>query len=341
MTLPKTYKQAAFKEQGGPLVVETVPLKLPGPGEILVKVEACGVCHSDVFAQHNAWGAGFPMVPGHEFIGRVAAVGEGVQGWELGQRIGGAWHGGHDGSCDMCKQGLYQFCQPFVVNGVTKEGGYAEYCILRSQVAVRVPENVNAATFAPMLCAGCTVFSAIKSADLAPGATIAVQGLGGVGHMAVQFGRKMGFRVVAISRGTAKEASVRKLGAHEYIDSTAGDPGEALQKLGPAQAVFTTAMETAVMVPLMKGLGVHGKLVILSFPQSGAITVDSNQMMMRGLSLHVCPVGTYYDAEKTLEFAQVNGLDCAVETFTLDKAQEALEAMLSGKVRYRAVITMD
>ncbi|KAI0442993.1 alcohol dehydrogenase GroES-like domain-containing protein [Xylaria telfairii] len=341
MSLPKTYKQAAFKELGGPLVIETVPLKMPASGEILVKVEACGVCHSEVFAQNNVWGAGFPVVPGHEIIGRVAAVGDAVQGWSVGQRIGGAWHGGHDGSCELCKQGLYQFCQPYVVNGVTKDGGYAEYCIIRAQAAIRVADDIDAATFAPMLCAGCTVFSAIKAANLKPGATIAVQGLGGLGHMAVQFGRKMGFRVVAISRGRGKEASVRRLGAHEYIDSTAGDPGEALQKLGSAQAIFTTAMETAAMVPLVKGLGIYGKLVILSFPQSGAITVDSNEMMMRGNSVHVSPVGTYYDAEETIEFARINSLKSEVETFPLDKAQEAFEAMLSGKVRYRAVITMD
>lgn len=199
----------------------------------------------------------------------------------------------------------------------------AEYCIVRSQAAVRVPEGVDAATFAPMLCAGCTVFSALKAAALPPGATIAVQGLGGLGHMAVKFGRKMGYRVIAISRGRTKEASVRELGAHEYIDSTEGDAGETLQKIGPAQAVFTTAMETAAMVPLMKGLGIYGKLFILSFPPSGAITIDSNDMMMRGLSVHVSPVGTYYEAEKTLDFAKINNIECAVETFPLDRAQEA------------------
>lgn len=199
----------------------------------------------------------------------------------------------------------------------------AEYCIIRAQAAVHVPEGVDAAKYAPMLCAGSTVFGAIKSGNLKPGDTVAVQGLGGLGHMAVQFARKMGYRVVAISRGSDKEKSVRELGAHEYIDSTAVDPGEALKELGYANLVVTTAMETAAMTPLIKGIGIYGKMLILSFPQDGKITVDSNEMMMRGVAVQTWPVGSYYDGEKTIEFANMQGLDCAVETFPLEKAQDA------------------
>ncbi|KAI1262387.1 alcohol dehydrogenase GroES-like domain-containing protein [Xylariaceae sp. FL1019] len=341
MDLPKTIKQAVFKELGGPLVIETVPLQMPSDGEILVRVEACGVCHSDIFGQYNVFGGGFPVVPGHEIIGSVAALGPGVTGWRVDERIGGAWHGGHDGNCARCKSGYPQLCEPLVVNGVTKNGGYSEYCLLRSNAAVKVSSGVDAVKQAPMLCAGSTVFGALKSAGLKAGETVAVQGLGGLGHMAVQFARRMGYRVIAISRGRDKEISTRELGAHEYIDSTEGDAGDALRKLGLAKLVLTTAMDTSAMVPLIKGIDVMGKLLILSLPESGAMQIDTNQLLTGGgISVQSWPVGNNVDGEKTLEFAQIQGLDCAVETFPLDRAQEAFDAMLSGKVRYRAVITM-
>jgi D-arabinose 1-dehydrogenase-like Zn-dependent alcohol dehydrogenase len=199
---------------------------------------------------------------------------------------------------------------------------------------------VDAAKYAPLLCAGSTVFNAIKSANLKPGNTVAVQGLGGLGHMAVQFARKLGYRVIAISRGSDKEKSVRALGAHEFIDATAGDPGEALKNLGYADLVLTTAMETAAMTPLIKGIGIFGKLMILSFPQSGQITLDSNEMIMRSISVQSWSVGNCFDCEKTVAFAHQQNLESAVETYPLAKAQDAFDAMLSGKVRYRAVITM-
>ncbi|KAF2971858.1 hypothetical protein GQX73_g1676 [Xylaria multiplex] len=340
MSLPRTFKQASFKEFNGPLVIEEVTLQLPDDGEILVKVEACGVCHSEVIAKYNAYGAGFPIVPGHEIMGKVAAVGNLVDGWNVGDPIAGCWHGGHDGTCEKCRQGLYQFCEPFIVNGITRNGGFGEYCIIRAQAAVRVPANMDPVRNAPMLCAGSTVFTALKAAGIKTGDTVAVQGLGGLGHMAVQFARKMGYRVIAISRGRSKEASIRQLGAHEYIDSTAGDVGEALKNLGPAQLVLTTALDTAAMIPLIKGIGIYGKLMILSFLQSGAMTIDSNELFMRGISIQSYPTGNCYDNQKTLEFAQMHGFDCVVEEFPLAKVQEAFDAVMNGKVRYRAVITM-
>ncbi|KAH9883500.1 alcohol dehydrogenase GroES-like domain-containing protein [Xylariomycetidae sp. FL2044] len=328
MALPKSYKQAAFKKVGGNLILETVPLQHPERGQVLVKVETCGICHSDVFSQRNPWGAGFPIVPGHEIIGNV------------GDRIGGGWHGGHDQTCDKCRQGFYQFCQPMVVNGVTKNGGYAEYCLLWAHAAVRVPVDVDAAKFAPMLCAGPTVFTAIRSAGLQPGDTVAIQGLGGLGHIAVQMARKMGFRVITISRDREKEKSIRDLGAPEYIDATAGDAGKALVELGYAKLVVTTALDSAAMAPLIKGIGIMGKMAILSIPESGALALDIPDMIMRGVSVRPWPVSSCNDFEKTVDFAHLQGLDCAVETFPLEKAQEAFDAMLSGKVRYRAVLRM-
>lgn len=228
---------------------------------------------------------------------------------------------------------------------------------MQSKAAVKIPEGVNAIEFAPVLCAGSTVFTAIKSANVTPGGTVAVQGLGGLGHMAVQFARKMGYRVVAVSRGRDKEASVRKLGAHEYIDATEGDAGEALKALGGADLVLTTAMDTAAMVPLIKGVGIYGKMLILSFPPNGEITLNAHDMMMRGVSVQVWPTCTAHECEKTVDFAHLNGLNSAVQSWPLDKVQEAfgrftcfvftqrllmfiLDAMMNGNVRYRAVITM-
>ncbi|KAF2707967.1 alcohol dehydrogenase GroES-like domain-containing protein [Pleomassaria siparia CBS 279.74] len=340
MSLPKTYKQAVFNEAGGSLVLEEVPIKMPSAGDILVKVEACGVCHSDLFSQYNAFGGGLPRVPGHEIIGTVAVVGDDVTGWKTGDRIGGGWHGGHDATCEKCKRGLFQFCEPYVINGVTKNGGYAEYCFIRAEAAVRIPVEVDAAKYAPMLCAGSTVLTAIRSAGLQSGDTVAVQGLGGLGHMAIQFSKKMGYRVIAISRGRDKEASVRALGAHEYIDATACDAGEALKKLGYAKLVVTTAMDTKAMTPLIKGIGIFGKLLVLSLPQPSDITINTNDMLLRGVSVQAWPVGSCHDCERTVEFAHQKGVECAVEVFPLEKAQDAYDAMLSGAVRYRAVITM-
>ncbi|CAH0052314.1 unnamed protein product [Clonostachys solani] len=342
MPLPASVKRAVFKEVGGDLVIENVPLEMPRSGEILVKVEACGVCHSEILAQHNVWGFGFPVVPGHEIIGRVAALGQGVEGWQVGDRIGAGWHGGHDNTCAMCQKELYQFCQPVIINGISTNGGYAEYCLLRAEATVRIPEDVDAAKYAPLLCAGTTSFSALKTVDIQQGDLVAIQGMGGVGHLAIQYAKKLGARVVAISRGADKEESIRALGADEYIDAAGDqDPGEVLKQLGYAKLVLTTAMDTAAMTPLIKGIGVRGKLMILSLPQDGNVTVDSNDMITRGVSVQSWNVGNCFDSQHAMDFAHSKGIECVIKTFPLDKAQEAYDAMLQGKVRYRSVLTMN
>lgn len=338
MTLPKTFKQAAFKSQGADLTVEDAELQMPGSGEVLVKVEACGVCFSDMFAQHNVMGGGFPIVPGHEIIGHVAAVGDGVTAWKVGDRVGAGWHGGHDGTCFACKKGMYQMCDNQVVNGETKAGGYAEYVILRSEATVRVPTHVDAAKYAPVLCAGMTVFNSLRHMDLKPGETVAVQGLGGLGHLAVQTAQRMGYRVVAISRGSDKEAFARQLGAHEYIDASKDDPGEALRKLGGAKLIMTTAPSAEVMATLLKGLGPLGKLLILSVP--GEVPVNTGVMLKYALSVQSWPCGHATDSEDTIQFMDLQKIDCMVQTFPLAKANEAFKAMLDGTVRFRAVIVM-
>ncbi|EEA24436.1 alcohol dehydrogenase, putative [Talaromyces marneffei ATCC 18224] len=338
MALSATFKQAVFKTAGGPLVVEEVPLVQPSANQLLVKVEACGVCFSDQMAQHNMMGAGFPIVPGHEYIGRIAALGPHVTGWTVGDRVGGAWHGGHDGTCKACRKGWYQMCDNRSVNGETKNGGYAEYCFLNAEAAVRVPTHLPAAKYAPMLCAGVSVFNSIRHMNIAVGETVAVHGLGGLGHLAVQYARKMGYRVVAISRDASKKQSARELGAHEYIDSSAVDVGEALQKLGGASLIVVTTPSSEIANPLLKGLGILGKLLFLSVP--GKVEVDTATMLGYGLSVQVWPCGHATDTEDAIAFAEMENVECLVEEFPLEKANEAYEAMLKGTVRYRAVVTM-
>ncbi|KAI0172249.1 putative alcohol dehydrogenase [Hypoxylon sp. FL1284] len=339
MSLPKSYKHAVFKAQGQPLVIEQTPLQLPGTGEVLVKVEACGVCFSDVFAQNNVMGGGFPLVPGHEVIGRVAAVGDGVSAWKVGDRVGAGWHGGHDGTCKPCKQGFHQMCDNRVVTGETKNGGYAEYMIVRSEAAAHVPDNVDAAKYAPILCAGMAVFNSMRHAGVGPGETVAVQGLGGLGHLAIQYARRLGYRVVAVSRDASKERFARELGAHEYVDASAGDAGAQLQALGGAKLVVATAPAADVMKPLLKGLGVLGKLLLLSVP--GEIPIDTATMLTYGASVQVWPCGHATDAEDAIRFTEMSDIDCMIEKFSLDQANEAFNQMLSGKARFRAVITME
>ncbi|KAL2192785.1 chaperonin 10-like protein [Corynascus similis CBS 632.67] len=339
MTLPKTYKQAAFKSQGAALTIEEVELRLPGPGEVLVKVEACGVCYSDVMAQHNLMGAGFPIVPGHEIIGHVAAVGDGVKTWKVGDRVGAGWHGGHDGTCFACKKGMHQMCDNQVINGATKAGGYAEYVIFRSEATVRVPTHVNAAKYAPALCAGMTVFNSLRHMDVKPGETVAVQGLGGLGHLAVQAAQRMGYRVVAISRGADKEAFARQLGAHEFVDTSKEDPGGALRRLGGAKLIMTTAPSAKVMGTLLQGLGPLGKLLILSVP--GEVPINTGVLLRYALSVQSWPCGHATDSEDTIQFMDMQRIECMVQTYPFEKANDAFQAMMDGTVRFRAVIVMD
>jgi len=339
MTLPKTYKHAVFKTQGEPLTLEDAPLQLPKEGEILVKVQACGVCYSDMYAQHNGMGGGFPIVPGHEVIGKVAAVGEGVTSYKEGDRIGAGWHGGHDGTCTACQKGFLQMCSSPVVNGENKQGGYGEYVLIQAKAAVKVPEHVDAAEYAPVLCAGVTAFNALRHMGITPGETVAIQGIGGVGHMAIQYANRFGYRVVAISRDGSKEKVARQLGAHEYVDGSKGDVGEQLQKLGGAKLIIVTAPSADVAGPLMGGLGLLGKLLFLSVP--GEIKVNTFAMLGKGLSVQAWPGGHNKDSEEAIAFTELHGIKTVVEKFPLAKANEAYSHMLGGKANFKAVLIME
>lgn len=282
---------------------------------------------------------------GHEYIGTVVALGPnaGVIGkWQVGDLVGGAWHGGHDGHCRSCSRGDFQMCANEEINGVSRDGGYGEYAILRAEAAVRLPRDLakeDLAMWSPFLCAGVTVFNGMRRMGVAAGDVVAVQGLGGLGHLAVQFARKMGFRTVALSRGEDKRAFAMDLGAHDYIDTAAGDVAEQLQKLGGAALIIVTAPNPKAIEPLIKGLAPRGTLLIHT--AIGPVAFDTVSMVLKALSVRGWPSGHALDSEEAIQFARQNGVKCLVEKFPLEKANEAMAHMLSGKARFRAVLTMD
>lgn len=336
--LPKTYKVAVFNEANKPLSFEDRELQLPKDGEVLVKVLACGVCHSDSVVRMGGFGNGFPRIPGHEIIGEVAAVPDSEKQWKEGDRVGGPWHGGHDNTCKSCRRGLNQMCVNEQINGVTRDGGYGQYVILRTEAVVRIPSDVDPVEFAPQLCAGVTVFNALRQQKIFPGETVAVQGLGGLGHLALQFCSQSGYRTVAISSSAAKKEFATKLGAHDYIDGSKGDIGKQLQELGGASCILLTAPNSKLIPQLIGGLGPLGKLVILAATE-GPTQLDTNSMIQKGLSVSAWPSGQAQDCEDTIVFAQVHGVNCMVERFKLEQANEALEKMEKGDIRFRGVIT--
>jgi len=339
MTLPKTYKAAVFESANSPLVIKAIELKEPSVGEVLVKVLAVGVCHSDAGVQSGDFGNSFPIIPGHEIIGNVVAVGDGDKKWKVGDRVGGPWHGGHDSTCKQCNRGQFQMCQNGAVNGVSRDGGYAEYVLLRTEAVVRVPKEVDPVEYAPILCAGITVFNSIRKLNITPGDIVAVQGLGGLGHLAVQYANKMGYKVVAISSGDKKRDFAHKLGAHEYIDTSKDDPCKKLMEMGGAQLIVCTAPNPKAIAPLTGGLEPGGRLLVLA--PCGPIEVNSADLIMKAAGVVGFPSGHALDSEEAIAFTQLHDIHCMVEKFKLEDAQKAFEHMLSGDVRFRAVLTME
>ncbi|KAI9836892.1 MAG: hypothetical protein M1819_001057 [Sarea resinae] len=337
-SLPKTFKAARFLEAGAPLTIVDVPLVQPSTGEVLVKVLATGVCYSDVHAQHGSMGSGFPRTPGHETIGDVVAVGEGEKKWKVGDRVGAPWHGGHDGTCKKCQKGLFQMCDNETVNGIFRDGGYAEYVLLRSEATVRVPTSVDPAAYAPILCAGVTVFNSIRHMHVMPGEIVAVQGVGGLGHLAVQYAANMGYRVVALSRGSDKEKEAKEFGASEYIDQSKEDATEKLQSMGGAALIISTAPNPKVISPLLGGLGAEGKLLILA--PCGEVPINTFAIIPKGISVHGWPSGHANDCEEAIAFTQANGVHTIVNKFPLADAQKAFENTVAGKAKFRNVLVI-
>jgi D-arabinose 1-dehydrogenase-like Zn-dependent alcohol dehydrogenase/enamine deaminase RidA (YjgF/YER057c/UK114 family) len=330
--------QVAGGGKGIQIVEREIPE--PGAGQVRIKVHACGVCHSDVLVVEGAWpGLPYPRVPGHEVAGVVEKAGAGVSQWQKGQRVGVGWHGGHDGTCRECRRGDFMNCRNQQIAGISYDGGYQEYMVAPAEALVSIPDSISDVDAAPLLCAGITTYNALRHAGAHPGDVVAVQGIGGLGHLGIQFANKFGYRVVAVSRGPENEHLARKLGASLYIDSKVSKPAEELQKLGGAQVIMATAPNSKAMSELIDGLGPNGKLLVIG-ATFDPIEVTPIQLIMGSKSLQGWAAGTAADGEDTLNFAEVSGVRAMIETYPLEKAAEAYARMLSGKAEFRVVLTM-
>jgi len=313
----------------------------PGAGWVRVKIEACGICHSDAMAKEGTWpGIEYPRVPGHEIAGNIDAIGPGVLGWTRGQRVGVGWHGGHCGYCDSCRRGDFVTCQVALqIPGIAYDGGYAEYMIAPAGALALIPDGLSSVDAAPLLCAGVTTFNSLRNSGARPGDLVAILGIGGLGHLGVQFAAKMGFNTVAIARGLDKEPLARKLGANSYIDSHAQDPAKELLKLGGAKVVLATVTNGDAMSAVLGGLGVNGKLIILG-AAAEPLQVPGIPLLMGRRSVLGWPSGSSIDSQDTLFFSAQTGVRSMNEVFPLARATEAYDHMTSGKARFRAVLTI-
>jgi D-arabinose 1-dehydrogenase-like Zn-dependent alcohol dehydrogenase len=312
----------------------------PGPRQALIKVQACGVCHSDSFTVMGAFpGIQYPRVPGHEVIGTIEALGNQVPDWKVGMRVGIGWHGGHCGHCPRCRRGDFITCTTGKIPGISYDGGYAEYMIAPFEALASVPQELSSAEAAPLLCAGITTFNALRHSGAGPGDLVAVLGIGGLGHLGVQYAAKMGFRTVAIARGEGKAPLAKKLGAERYIDSAVSDVAAELAALGGARVVLATATDAKAMSATIGGLGIDGKLIVLGASPE-PIEVSPVMLITTRRSIAGWPSGTSADSEDTLKFSVLENVRPVIETFPLERAPEAYARMMSGKARFRAVLTM-
>lgn len=333
-------KAIQVSKPGGDFELVERPIPQPGRSQVRIKVEACGICHSDVLAKGGYWpGLQYPRVPGHEIAGRIDAVGPDVTNWTQGQRVGVGWHGGHCFVCEPCRRGDFIVCRNEKITGLSYDGGYAEYMIAPAEAVAAIPEDLPADLAAPLMCAGITVYNPMRRSGVMAGQLVAIQGIGGLGHLGVQYARQMGFRTVAIARGADKEALAKKLGAHHYIDSAANDPADELQKLGGANLILATAPDSKSMSPLVGGLGPNGKLLIVG-AGGESLDVTPIALITKRLSIQGWASGTAMDSEDTMRFSSLTGVRPMIEKYPLEKAAEAFERMLSGKARFRAVLTM-
>jgi D-arabinose 1-dehydrogenase-like Zn-dependent alcohol dehydrogenase len=324
----------------GPLELVEQPIPQPGPGSVRIKVEACGICHSDFVTKEAIWpGIEFPRAPGHEVAGVIDAIGVGVAGWSAGQRVGVGWHGGHCGYCDSCRRGDFVTCQVAPqIPGISYDGGYADYMIAPAGVLVSIPDGLSAVEAAPLMCAGVTTFNALRHSGARPGDTVAVLGVGGLGHLGIQFASKMGFKTVAIARGGDKASLARKLGAQHYIDSQATETAAELTRMGAARVILATVTSGTAMTAVLGGLAVGGKLVIVGAPAE-PLEVPALPLIFGRRSIMGWPSGTSIDSQDTLAFSALSGVRPMTEVFPLERAAEGYEHMMSGKARFRVVLT--
>ncbi|MCU4182739.1 alcohol dehydrogenase catalytic domain-containing protein [Acidiferrimicrobium sp. IK] len=332
--MPSVHVQQ-IPETGADLEAAERDIRDPGRGEVRVRVEACGVCHSDVLSAQLA--ASYPIVPGHEIAGVIDAVGDGVDAWAPGQRVGVGWYGGIDGTCPACRAGDFIDCANLRTPGLAYDGGYADAVVVPVEALAAIPDALSAVDAAPLMCAGVTTFNALRRSPARAGDLVAVLGVGGLGHLGVQFAARMGYETVAIARGADKESAARELGAHHYIDSTATDVSERLQALGGATVVLSTVTNSAAMAATIGGLGPRGQLVVLGVDQA-SIDVAPFALVSQTRSVAGHPSGTSKDSEDTLRFAALTGIRPVVETMPMADAAKAWQRVLAGHARFRIVL---
>jgi len=332
-------KAAQISKAGGDWELVERDIPEPATGQVRVKVEACGICHSDALVKEGIWpGLQYPRVPGHEIAGRVDAVGANVTSWAVGQRVGVGWHGGHCFVCEQCRRGDFVMCVNRKVTGIDFDGGYATHVIVPATALAAIPDDLPAEEAGPFMCAGVTVFNALRNSGARAGELVAVHGIGGLGHLGVQYARRMGFETVAINRGKEKEELARQLGAHYYIDATAQDVVAELQKLGGASVILATAPNAQAISGLVDGLAPSGKLLVPAAPAE-PLTINVFSLIARRSSVAGWYSGTAKDSQDTLEFSALNGVHPLIERYSLDRVAEAYDQMHSGKVRFRVVLT--
>jgi D-arabinose 1-dehydrogenase-like Zn-dependent alcohol dehydrogenase len=333
-------KAVQVPKAGGDFEVVERAMPKPGASQVRVKVQACGVCHSDSFTKEGLWpGIQYPRVPGHEVVGVIDELGAGVSVWKKGQRVGVGWHGGHDNTCRQCRRGDFKNCENLQVPGISYDGGYAQYMVAPVDALVAIPDTLADAEAAPLLCAGITTFDALRRSTAMPGDLVAVQGVGGLGHLAIQFANKFGYKVAAIGRGADTAALAQKLGASVYLDTESTNAAEALQKMGGAQVILATAPSSKAMSELVNGLGPNGELIVIGVSLD-PIEVTPVQLIVGSKRIQGYASGAPAATVDTLRFSELTGVRPMVETFSLENASQAYERMMSGTVRFRAVLTM-
>jgi D-arabinose 1-dehydrogenase-like Zn-dependent alcohol dehydrogenase len=322
--------------------LELVELELPepAPGAVRIRVHACGICHSDSITLNGVWPLEYPRAPGHEIAGTIDAVTDGVVGWVAGDRVGVGWHGGHCGRCDRCRRGDFLTCRYLQIPGIAYDGGYAQYVVAPAGALARLPAGLPAEEAAPLMCAGVTSYNALRHSAARAGDVVAILGVGGLGHLAIQYAAKMGFKTVAIARGADKERLARQLGAHHYLDSVTVDPGHELKELGGAKVVLSTVTSAQAMEPLLGGLAIDGELIVVGASHE-PLALNTAAMVGGRHTVRAWPSGTCVDSEDAMNFSLLAGIRPMIETMPLAHAQEAFDRMMSGAARFRMVLTHD
>ena len=335
-----TMKVAQIAKPGAGFQIMDREIPQPGVGQVRIKVQACGVCHSDVFTVEGLWpGIEYPRIPGHEVAGVIDEVGGGVSEWKRGQRVGVGWHGGHDGTCLSCRRGDFRNCQNMKIPGISYDGGYQQFMLAPVEALTAIPDGLNDVEAAPLLCAGITTYNSLRHSGALPGDLVAVLGIGGLGHLGIQFAQKFGYKVAAIGRGAESAALAKKLGAAVYIDNQVTNPVEALQKLGGAQVILATAPSSKAMSDVFDGLAPNGKLIVIG-ATFDPIEVTPVQLITGSRNIQGWAAGTPVEAEDTLRFAELTGVRPMIETYPFERAADAYARMMSGKAEFRVVLTM-